>query len=110
MAEDSIPPDVWLRQQAEAWKEPVKRYEAAQLRIITEKILLGDDEAKRRQEEGGASGRARIVAQDQRLCSCVRTDGLICGRTLLTKGPRCWVCYSNQLDGKPCDHLGRKHD
>lgn len=92
---------------------PYERHRRRQLRLITERALLGDEEQKRLREERGLDAtraRAQIAAKDLRLCACARSDGIVCCRRLTPRAGRiCWVCWSKEQDGKPCEHrLGAK--
>lgn len=79
-----------------------------QLATITRKFLLGDNEANRISEEHGTSvaqHHAQVAAGRMGRCDCARSDGIICARLLMmSKGPKCYPCWSNSKDGRACDH------
>ena len=79
------------------------------LEIVLRKFLLGDENEKQIREDKGipsANQRAVNAAEEAGLCSCRRSDGIICGRTLMNPraGFRCYPCYANYKDGKACSH------
>ncbi len=79
------------------------------LQIVLRKLLLGDDAEKELREEKGipaANEKAAYVAQRAGLCSCRRTDGVLCARPALGH-KKCFPCWSNDRDKRPCDHLPR---
>lgn len=83
----------------------------AQLRIIARKALLGDEEAQRLSEERGPVTTQRVAknaAGRMGLCSCSRSDGIICGTRLFSEPARklgvCYRCWASAKDDRDCDH------